>query len=69
MPPEIPNVGTEHAITVLRRDMDRLRGRLFQTVEAVGLPAKQEQAFKALVRSLTYDSQADLESALRERPS
>jgi hypothetical protein len=58
-----PTVGTP--IDVNRVHMDRLRGRLFQTIEAVGLPSKQETAIKGLIRQLTYDAQADIESALR----
>jgi hypothetical protein len=53
------------AIEELRRTMDRLRGRAFQQVEAAGLPQKQEDAVKGVIRHLTYDAQADLESALR----
>lgn len=53
------------AIDQLREDMNRLRGRLFGAVEAAGLPDKQENALKGLVRSLTYDAQANVESALR----
>jgi hypothetical protein len=47
--------------------MDRLRGRLFQTIEAVGFDEDRERAVKGLVRHLTYDAQADLEQALKER--
>jgi hypothetical protein len=57
---------TEDKVTALRQHMDRLRGRLFQTVEAVGLDPKQERAFKGLIRHLTYDAQADLEQKLKE---
>jgi hypothetical protein len=53
-------------IETVREDMNRLRGRLFQFVEAIGLPDKQENAVKGLVRTLTYDAQANLEAALRE---
>lgn len=60
-----PSAGTR-AVTVMRRDMNTLRGRLFGAVEAVGLPQKQETAIKGLIRTLTYASQADLEAALRE---
>jgi hypothetical protein len=53
-------------ISLVRRDMDRLRGRLFQLVELAGLPDVQERAFKSCIRSTTtYDAQADLEAALR----
>jgi hypothetical protein len=53
------------AIEQVRSDMNRLRGRLFQFIEAVGLPKKQEDAVKGLIRQLTYDAQADLEATLR----
>ena len=45
--------------------MNRLRGRLFQAIEATGMEQKQEDAIKGLIRQLTYDSQANLESILR----
>lgn len=54
------------AIQCVREDMNRLRGRLFGAVEAAGLPEKQENAIKGLIRQLTYDAQADLEAVLRE---
>lgn len=56
---------TGRTIGVLRTDMNRLRGKLFGAVEAAGLPEKQENALKGLIRQLTYDAQADIESALR----
>jgi hypothetical protein len=49
----------------VRRDMDRLRGRLFALVEAIGLNDKQERALKSVIRTTTYDAQADLEATLR----
>lgn len=55
----------EDAIGIVRDDMNRLRGQLFGAVEAVGLPTKQENAIKGLVRRITYDAQANLESTLR----
>ncbi|CAB4197599.1 hypothetical protein UFOVP1313_21 [uncultured Caudovirales phage] len=57
---------SEAAITAVREDMNRLRGRLFGAVEAIGLPDKQENAIKGLIRQLTYDAQSDLEAVLRE---
>jgi hypothetical protein len=48
--------------------MNRLRGRLFQAIEATGLPPEQQTAIKGLIRSLTYDAQADLESSIRRTP-
>ena len=53
------------AITQLREDMNRLRGRLFGALEAGNLPEKQENALKGLVRQISYDAQANVESALR----
>lgn len=55
----------EATIAIVRDDMNRLRGRLFQAIEAAGLPTRQETAIKGLVRNVTYDSQAGLEAALR----
>lgn len=52
-------------IDQVRTDMNRLRGRLFQLVEAAGLAQKQEDALKGCIRTTTYDAQAELESALR----
>lgn len=49
----------------MRDHMNRLRGRLFGAVEATGMPDKQENAIKGLIRQLTYEAQADLEAALR----
>lgn len=52
----------------LARDFDRLRARLFNLFEAMGLPPERTKAAKELVRSLTYDAQAALiESAREER--
>ena len=56
----------EASIRVIRDSMNRLRGRMFQAVEAAGLPIKQENALKRLIRQSTYDAQADLEQAVRE---
>ncbi|MCU1500596.1 MAG: hypothetical protein JWM47_4549 [Acidimicrobiales bacterium] len=55
----------DKAIGQMREDMNRLRGRLFGAIEAIGLPEKQETAIKGLIRQLTYAGQADLESTLR----
>jgi hypothetical protein len=46
-------------------DFDRLRGRLFELFEVMGLSNRQQRAAKALVRSITYESQAGVEAALR----
>lgn len=52
-------------IETMRKDMNRLRGKLFQVVESWGRPEKQELAMKGVIRSVTYEAQADLESNLR----
>ena len=59
-------VGSAETVDQLRTDMNRLRGRLFQLVEAAGLEDKQEHALKACIRVTTYDAQADLEALLRQ---
>jgi hypothetical protein len=53
------------AIQEFRDGMNRLRGRLFQAVEATGVEDRHQAAIKGLIRSLTYDMQADIEGALR----
>jgi hypothetical protein len=58
---------TDPVVEEMRTHMNRLRGRPFQAIEATGVPAKQEVAIKGLIRNLTYDAQADLESALKEK--
>ncbi len=58
-------VDNDDAIEGVRDGLNRLRGRLFGAIEAVGLPLKQENAIKGLIRSASYDVQSDLESILR----
>lgn len=53
------------AVAQIREDMNRLRGRLFGAVEAVGLPERQENAIKGFIRQHTYDAQANLEAIVR----
>lgn len=66
---DIPAIApADRAIETLRTDMNRLRGKLFGAIEAAGLPERQENALKGLIRTLSYDAQAGLESALRRRP-
>ncbi len=52
-------------IEQVRGDYNRLRGRLFQLIEAAGLPDKQELALKGCIRTTSYDAQADLEALIR----
>ena len=58
---------TGTAIKSVRDEMNRVRGHLFGAIEAVGLPERQENAIKGLIRTLTYDAQANLEAVLRGR--
>jgi hypothetical protein len=51
----------------LRAGFDRLRGRLFEVFEATGMPVRQEEAAKRVVRRITYDSQRAIEGALHDR--
>jgi hypothetical protein len=57
----------ETGVDKMRRDFDRLRGRLFELVEVTGMPSQQEEVFKKLIRRLTYDAQADLEQLMRAK--
>jgi hypothetical protein len=56
---------TPDPVMQMRDHMNRLRGRLFGAIEATGMPQKQENAIKGLIRQLTYDAQADLEESLQ----
>jgi hypothetical protein len=53
------------AVSLIREDFSRLRGRLFQALEATALPDRQLEAIKGLVRRMTCDSQARLEAMAR----
>jgi hypothetical protein len=55
----------DEAIAELRQSMNRLRGQLFQWVEMLDAPDRQESAAKGLIRTLTYAAQADIEAQLR----
>lgn len=55
----------DDVIQDLRGGMDRLRGRLFEQIEATGMAERQELAVKRVIRRVTYDMQGDLESSLR----
>lgn len=57
---------TQEAITGIREDFNRLRGKLFEVIEVTGMPDQQQAAFKGIVRNLTYQAQADLESTIRQ---
>jgi hypothetical protein len=49
----------------MRDEFSRLRRNLFEMVEATGMPKRQEDAWKSVIRTVTYDSQAAVEGALR----
>lgn len=53
------------AIDVVRDEFSRLRRNLFEVIEATGMPKRQEDAWKSVIRTLTYDSQATVEGTLR----
>lgn len=57
---------SDDPVRVMREHMNRLRGRLFGVIEAAGLPERQTNAMKGLVRTTTYDLQADLEESLKD---
>jgi hypothetical protein len=59
------NRSQDETLAAIRADFDRLRGRLFQLFEATGMPDRQCDAAKGLVRRITYDGQAQLERDLR----
>jgi hypothetical protein len=42
---------------VIRKEFDRMRGRLCGFIEACGLPEKQERGAIATLKSLSYDSE------------
>jgi hypothetical protein len=49
----------------MRTDFDRLRGRLWELIEATGMEDKQAEAFKRLIRRTIWDAQSRLEGRLR----
>ena len=57
--------GSEPVIDVVRDEFSRLRRNLFEMVEATGMPKRQEDAWKSVIRTVTYDSQATVEGTLR----
>ena len=48
-----------------RDEFGRMRAHLFEMIEAAGLPQRQEDGLKGLIRTITYESQASVEAALR----
>lgn len=58
-------LGRDATIQQVRDEFGRMRAHLFEMVEAAGFPERQEDGFKGLIRTITYDAQATVESALR----
>lgn len=56
---------TDGALQSVRDTHNTLRGKLFGAIEAVGLPERQENAIKGLIRRASYEAQAELEAAIR----
>jgi hypothetical protein len=59
---------SDEVVREMREGLNRLRGHLFGAIESWGLPEKQTNGAKSVVRNLTYAAQADLEQTLREKP-
>jgi hypothetical protein len=59
----------EQPIQDVRDEFGRMRAHLFEMVEAAGMPQRQEDGFKGLIRTITYDSQATVEAAMRRGAS
>lgn len=65
MPSRVSTSGPDAPIAVCRDEFSRLRRRLFEMIEAAGMPRRQEHAWKGVIRTTTYDAQATVEGALR----
>jgi hypothetical protein len=50
---------------MVRDEFSRMRAHLFEATEAAGWPSRQEKGWKGVIRTITYDSQASIEAALR----
>ena len=59
--------GEHSQLQDVRDEFGRMRAHLFEMVEAAGMPERQEAGFKGLIRTITYESQASVEAALRGR--
>ena len=63
MPTEVTHTNTQ-AEHVLDKSFDRMRARLLNVVEASAIPQDQQDAIKRLVKTLSYDAQADILEAI-----
>ena len=50
---------------MVRDEFSRLRAHLFEAVEASGWRPRQEKGWKGVIRTITYNSQGEIEAALR----
>jgi hypothetical protein len=57
---------SNETIQQVRDEFGRMRAHLFEMVEAAGMRDRQEKGFKGVIRTITYESQATVEAALRE---
>jgi hypothetical protein len=49
----------------VRQDFDRLRGHLYEFIEAIGMPDRQQDAFKGIIRRESLNVQTRIELRLR----
>jgi hypothetical protein len=54
-------------IQEVRDEHARMRAHLFEMIEAAGFPQRQEDGFKGMIRTITYDAQATIEASLRRK--
>ena len=52
-------------LEAIRQEMSRLRGRLFELVDAAHLASEQAHGLKGAIRHTTYDLQRELEAKAR----
>lgn len=55
----------EEARAVLTQELNRMRGRLCTAIESFGLPHTQERSCVSIIKLLSYDTQRQVEMALR----
>jgi hypothetical protein len=63
---EATKISNIEAEAKIHEEMNRLRGRLCGLIESWGLDEKREQACKQTLKSITYDSEADLVDLINE---
>jgi len=60
-------VGFDYGYVILDHTPDRITGSIFEIVEAIGLPEKQEDALKKIIRSKFWEIMKD--HAIRISPT